>query len=90
MYTLMLTKDERKAIDFVGNRYWNGYDLQDLLQDGEVVADGEWDSDGDVRYAIPENIAWDVVSAWELEEKQCPLFGPDLTVKIVTFLESIV
>src|SRR5262245_37234458 len=31
MYTLSLTADERKAIDWIGNRYAHGYELRRVL-----------------------------------------------------------
>jgi hypothetical protein len=90
-YELILTADERKAIDWVGNRDWNGYDLSDLLLDCLSDTD-EWNSsDGrPIKFIIPEHIAWDIMVLYEDAENGIPHFSLEFAAKIQQFLDSIV
>ena len=55
MYTLTLTADERRAFDWVGDRY-NSCKFADLLI-GCIPENREWDDDGDITFQIPEHVA---------------------------------
>lgn len=37
-YSITLTHSERRAIDWIGDRYWHGYQLWSLLTDGEATS----------------------------------------------------
>jgi hypothetical protein len=45
MYTITLTKDDRRAMDWVGDRYSHGTDLRRVLEAEAVTAvpDQGWD-----------------------------------------------
>lgn len=58
MYTLTLTANERKAIDWIGGRYAHGHDLYKILM--QCPSNEQWDSSGDVTYQIPEHKAWEI------------------------------
>ncbi len=58
MYTLTLTADERRAFDWVGDRYNSGK-VADLLTDC-LPEDREWGDDGDITFHIPEHVAWEI------------------------------
>ena len=64
MYKLTLTAGERKAIDWIGNRYAHGDDLYDLLivctQTCDAVDNGDdtWTGPHDITFEIPEVTAW--------------------------------
>jgi hypothetical protein len=91
-YRLTLTHDERRAIDWIGDRYWNGHDLFRtlwILSTLEEPADvDEWIDPRDMTFAVPEPAAW-AISIWYAEEG-CPCFAPDLAAKIARFCEVVV
>lgn len=93
MYSLTLTKSERKAIDWVGGRYSHGDDLRRLLYQCEWVVlnldeDGcEWDNSDVIEFRIPENVAWQIA---EIIEEGLDCFSDDLCEKLYRFQNSIV
>lgn len=62
-YRLTLTADERKAIDWIGDRYDHGNTLSRLLLDECELspADAEWADRGPITFALPEHVAWAIV-----------------------------
>ena len=103
MYKLTLTLAEKKAIDWVGDRNWNGTALRELLWDEAV----EWHCVGKLHktqncnsfiwqhmaentFHIPEHIAWEIMSEYITEGEIIPHFAPELKAKIQTLLDSIV
>jgi hypothetical protein len=58
MYSLTLTADERRAFDWVGDRYNSGK-VAELLMDC-FPDDREWDDDGAITFQIPEHVAWEI------------------------------
>lgn len=95
-YSLTLSKKERDAIDFVGDRYSTGYDLkQALSKAAKQPTDTEWEEDGDITFAIPEHVAWEIKELAEQEgggegKYSFPLFAPALVSKFISFLDKIV
>ncbi len=56
MYHLTLTKGERDAFDWVGNRYVAGEVARLLL---DCMPEGvEWDDEGEIVFAVPEHVAF--------------------------------
>lgn len=95
MYTLTLTKAEREAFDWVGDRYATGNEVAELLcdciPDGiEWGDDGDWNCDKDVEFKIPEHIAWQIKELAEEEKYLWPCFSPELTRKMNGLVERIV
>ncbi len=92
MYTLTLTAPERKAIDFVGGRYWHGHDLYRILwtECKQSPNDVDWDSEDDIQFLIPEHIAWDIDRAASEDNYQFDLFGGELFDKLLTLCGQIV
>tara|TARA_Y100000034_G_C6682479_1_gene300055 strand:- start:376 stop:660 length:285 start_codon:yes stop_codon:yes gene_type:complete len=94
MYTLTLTHEDRKAIDWVGHRYSNGDDLFDLLWDsivvGPAIVGKKWDDDIDITFHIPEHIAWQIKENAEQEDGFWPCFADELAIKMQAFCDSIV
>jgi hypothetical protein len=95
MYELTLTLSERKAIDWVGNRYSNGADLFSALQDcSSSSAHGEdedaWDTDGDITFHVPEHVAWKITENAANEDGYWPCFSPELAEKMQRFVDAIV
>jgi hypothetical protein len=88
MYHLTLTKGERDAFDWVGNRYAAG-EVAKLLLDC-MPADAEWDDEGEIEFTVAEHVAWEINSLAEEEEYQWPCFAPDLASKMNTFCQAIV
>jgi hypothetical protein len=80
MYNLLLTSDERSAIDWIGNRYDHG-DLKGLLTDCEMIADEvesediEWSGDYEIEFIDNGNL-------------EC--FSIELVRKLLDFANSIV
>ncbi len=90
MYSLTLTKEERKAIDWVGDRYANGNGLYSALYLSDTSPEIEWDSDQDITFALPEWSAWEIKCIAEEDNYSWPCFAPNLANKLTTFVEAIV
>lgn len=101
MYTLTLTHDERKAIDWVGYRYGHGNNLKDLLfEDSILIVNEDIDKDqlfeewhhrdGDITFHIPENLAWAINNIGEECEFRWDCFAEDLAAKMNNFCGEIV
>lgn len=97
MHTLTLSHDERKAIDWIGDRYAHGDELSKLLWNNEDVDTGflpdehdvmEWDGDYDIEFSFPEHVAWEISRIVEEDNLAC--FSNDLKEKIQSFCDSIV
>lgn len=89
MYKLTLTKEERKAIDWIGHRYRHGNELRDIL-DYSPQTDGaelEWDDGGAATYDLSESDAWTIC---EIVEEGLDCFDPDLCAKLHDFAEGVV
>ena len=91
-YTLTLTRNERKAIDFVGGRYAHGDELSAILFEAGLEMDEylDWQNPEDITYNIPEHLAWQILEVAEAEEYRWDLFGPELAQKMNEFCERIV
>ena len=88
MYTLILTADERRAFDWVGDRYNSGK-IADLLI-GCLPEDREWGDDGDITFEIPEHVAWEIRELAEEEDFDWACFAPSLSGKLNDFCSGIV
>ena len=89
MYTLTLTRGERKAFDCVGDRYANGNDMASLLEEC-MGPDEEWTQDGDITFNIPESVAWAIADFAQDDDNLWPCFDHDLMAKMVSLVDSIV
>lgn len=79
-YKLALTSDERKALDWIGDRYFHGSDLIALLHDEDAnwsyaFAGGDWLPDNgetvcDVDWDSPMPITIDMAEhvAWQIKD----------------------
>jgi len=89
MYTLTLTHGERRAIDWIGNRYWNGNDLFGFLWCGcSQIEEHAWSDICDITFKVPEHIAW-----WIMENatnEGFPCFSYELERKFWEFIDKIV
>ena len=92
MYHLTLTAGERKAIDWIGNRYDHGDDLYKLLwtKCGTDPVDADWDHDGPITFAIPEYVAWEIGDMGERNNYLWDCFAPELASKLTDFCLKIV
>lgn len=88
MYQLSLTHEERKAIDWVGHRNWNGHQLNLYLSHCDYV--GEWDCDVEITFSIPEHIMWKIGRSWSLENCEIPYFSEELSSKFLHLFDSVV
>ncbi len=88
MYSLTLTADERRAFDWVGDRYNSGKIAGRLLEC--IPENREWSDDGDLMFEIPEHIAWEINELAEEEGYLWPCFAPDLAEKLNEFCSGIV
>ena len=89
MYTLILTHDERKAIDWIGNRYSHGDELFTSLC--FIINDSDnWDSDGDITFTIPEFCAWDINEIIKENNYALECFSDELKAKLIHFSEQII
>lgn len=92
MYTLTLNQDDRRAIDWIGDRYSHGNDLKRVLVDEAVTAvpDQVWESDLSITYHLPESKAWQVKEIVEDGNLDC--INPDshLAVQLTRLVMAIV
>lgn len=92
MYKLTLTRSERKAINFAGYRYCCGDELFNHLCDSEF--DHDWDSQEDIEFRIPENLAWlinECISEDTNKLETCfPLFSDELSKKLIDFYNEVI
>jgi len=93
MYHITLTRQERGAIDFVGDRYVQGHDLFRLLRKSLWIGcppdeDDPWRNAKDITFTMEEHVAWEIKEL--LEDCNFELFGGHIIHKLTTFLESIV
>ena len=97
-YELILTRGERRAIDWVGYRYFHGDDLYNLLAKSPVThsavnaeeEDFWWQGDYDIKFEIPEHIAWEIKDGIEDEDCELSCFSEPLKEKLLRFIESII
>ena len=86
---IMLTRDERRAIDWIGERYAHGYDLKKVLW-GNYDGNFDWENSVDITFEVPENKAWAIaeIIRIETEDWKCSLacFNAELNEKIYNFL----
>ena len=87
MYQITLTASERRAFDWVGNRYASG-EIGDIISDG-IPDDAEWDSADDITFNVPESAAWQIQELAD-EPDAFACFAPALVTKLYEFLEQIV
>ncbi len=89
-YSLTLTHHERQAIDWVGNRYWNGTQLWRWLWLDSLQCDNEieWIDESEITFYVREEVAWLIKAA--AEEEGWPCFGPGLVMKLNEFLSQII
>jgi len=97
-YKLTLTREERKAIDWVGHRYAHGNDLYDVLCNAEwdVKAccsqeeDWGWLADCPIEFTLSEPLAWEVLTIRDESEGRWDCFAPELAAKMTEFCDNIV
>lgn len=73
-YSLTLTPQEQRAIDWIGSRYAHGNDLYKLLCQSDWYFEGVEEDDQEwgkyqITFRIPENLAWQIVDIIEGEDK---------------------
>jgi hypothetical protein len=95
MYILTLTYEERKAIDWIGDRYSHGYDLFSLLRHcftkvNDNIEDWDWSTNCDITFTIPENVAWQIRDIIEEDNGSLACFSEELKLKLWKFAEQIV
>ena len=93
-YKLTLTKEDRKAIDWIGDRYSGAPALYRAWQACETDPERDWSDEGDFNLVIPEHVAWEIQSAVDEDmdggHSAWPCFAPSLRDKLNAFLDSIV
>jgi hypothetical protein len=85
---LTLTATERQAFDWVGDRYNSGK-VPDLSI-GCMPENREWGDEGDITFAVPEHVAWDIRDLVEEEDFAWPCFAPSLVAKLNDICWAIV
>jgi hypothetical protein len=88
MYVLELTSEDRRAFDWVGDRYIAGQVasiLIDLLSE-----DRERTDTGLISFDVPEAVAWEIQQFAQEEGCSWPCFGRQLRDKLSEFLGRIV
>lgn len=91
MYRLTLSREERKAIDWIGHRYFHGDNLYSLLISCRLIPDfAAWDDDDLIAFDIPEHIAWEIKFGIESEDSFLACFDSSLKSKLIAFIDSIV
>lgn len=91
-YTLTLTEEDWRTIEFVGGRYGWSKALLDHVRCAEGVEYRHLGGD----HQIPEHKAWEIVEAFEQDceggHSLFPMLDPDsdLAAKLVRFMEGVV
>ena len=80
--------DERRAFDWVGDRYNSGK-VADLLMDCIPEARG-WYEQRDITFQVPEHVSWQFNELAEEEGYSWACFAPALAAKINGFCWGIV
>lgn len=88
-YPLTLTRDERQAFDFVGDRYRTGYRTKWEIMKG-IPEGKEWDSEEEITFLVPEPAAWEIRDCCDDEGGVFPLFGDELEAKMHEFMDKII
>jgi len=92
-YSLTLSLDERKAIDWIGNRYAHGQDLYEALMCSDTQMspdDADWTSPVDIIFTIPEYIAWQINDIGAESNYLWDCFAPAFAGKLTQFCFRIV
>lgn len=88
MYRLTLTREERKAIDWVGYRYRHGDELYRLLWPlNHTPSEADWDADCEITFVVPEAIAWLIAGIID-EDLDC--LSPAFAGKLIEWRSKIV
>lgn len=97
MYPLILTHEERKAIDWIGNRYATGEEFKELLFNHEVEWSSNtldnsypWQEHYDITFNIPEHAAWRICELFEEEDFTFPCFSEEFKSKLLEWYWRIV
>ena len=89
-YKLTLTKGERDAFDWIGDRYSStGNQAAELIQEG-MPSDKSWSDSEDITFDIPEGAAWGINDLAESEDFSWPCFSEALASKMNQFCGEIV
>ena len=88
MYTIDLTRGDRRAFDWIGDRY-NAGQVASILID-HLPDDCEWSDAGVITFDLPEASAWEIQRLAEEEGFLWPCFGQTLRSKLNDFLDEIV
>jgi hypothetical protein len=88
-YTLTLSGPERRAFDWLGDRYGTGEPIASILR-GCLPDDAEWTQPGDITFLIPEPDAWAIAARAWAEDSPWPCFAPGLAAKMTDFTSAIV
>ena len=91
MYTLKLTYEERRAIDWIGDRYSHGNELHDCLMECVRFPTDVWWSDrGDITFHVSERVAWAIVSIAEECDYRFDCFADGLVAKLTSFCDEVI
>lgn len=92
MYHLTLTYSERRALEFVGNRYSNGDALYRLLWRGgkQTPDDANWDDARDITFHVDAHTAWEIRENAKQDDGYWPCFATELAEKMQAFVDGIV
>ena len=88
-YRLTLTRAERDAFDWVGDRNAAG-EIARILGDCPESPEAGWDDEGPVTFAVSEVSAWRIRDLAEAEDFAWPCFDAELAERLDAFLAAIV
>ncbi len=92
MYSITLNKNDRQAIDWIGDRYSHGSDLKQILESEDVKPspDEPWESGQEITYRLPEYKAWELKEIVEEGNLDCINLGSNLAQELTRLVSSIV
>lgn len=90
MYKLVLTSGERRAIEWIGDRYATGDDFYELLCEAEWIGEEDWAGKGDLTCLIPEYLAFEIDRLFAEDEYTFPCFSDCLASKLMNWVGTIV
>ena len=89
MHFLELSPEERRAIDWIGHRYFHGTKLLKLLWSCDTLpSDVNWDSDNHIVFYVPDNVREKIRAGFKEENFEFAGLSGEFAKKLLLFVEN--
>ena len=95
-YKLTLSYEDRKAIEWIGYRYFHGDELYEILEAAHYDEhfngqfNEEWNTNKPITFTIEECLSWLIKGGIEAENYELACFAPVLRAKLIEFCDHII